>query len=231
MSVSLLTLRTRARQRADQVQGTLVSDSELNTYVNEAVQWVAFEMVSNGLFPDEVQQTIVVTGAASYTLTELVSIVSVERQEGSVFVPLRRVERSEVPGLRSTTGNAWLYDVVWGLRAAPSIRFWPNPLSGTYQVRVIPPVSALVADGDLIYPAGGWDSLIVLDAAIKCVRREYGDTRGMEMERQELLLRLRRELENRDMYSPVRVTPAPAQALGEEVFDPFRYSDRSGWNF
>lgn len=228
MSVSLVSLRTRVRQRADQENSTFVSDSELNRYINDAMEWVYYEMTCSGLFPDETSFSITANGAASYTLPEINTIITVERQDGSNFIPLRRAERAEVPNFRSVAnGLAWVYDITWGLRAVPSIKFYPTPNSGTYIVRYIPPVTLLSADGDLVYNAGGWDGLIVLDAAVKCVKKEGGDSIPLERERQEMLVRLRSEINHRDAYNPARVFPRPdSNAL---FIEPFTYTDRKGF--
>lgn len=229
MTVSLLTLRSRVRQRADQENSDFVSDSELTRYINEALEWVHYEMTCSGLFPEETTSTITANGATSYALPELTSIITIERQDGSTFFPLRRVERADIPSIRAAgNGLAWVYDITWGLRSAPSLRLFPNPTSGTYLVRYIPPVTLLSADGDLVYPAGGWDQLLVVDAAIKCVKKESGDTAPLERERQEQLARLRSEIAHRDSYFPPRITPAPDAANSDLYMEPFAYTDRSG---
>src|SRR5688572_18187371 len=226
MTVALSVLRTRTRQRADQVQSNYVGDSEVDSYINEALRSVHYEMTCSGIFPEESSTDITATGAASYTLPELISILSVERVSGNTYVPMRRIEKPEASAMRSiASGTAILYDVSWSLRAAPSIRFFPKPGSGTYTVRYIPPVTALVADGDTVFAGSGWDQLIVVAAAISCVRRENGDTRGLEEERKELLVRLQREAQARDWTYPSRITPSYDDVSDSSEFS---YSDRHG---
>lgn len=226
MTVALSVLRTRTRQRADQVQSNYVADSEVDAYINEALRAVHYEMTCSGLFPEESSTDITATGAASYALPELVSVLSVERVSGNTYVPMRRIEKPEVPGMRSiASGVAVLYDISWSLRAAPSLRLFPKPSSGTYTVRYIPPVTALSADGDTVYAGSGWDELIVVSAAIKCIRRENGITQGLEDEKKELLIRLQREAVARDWTYANRITPTYDDTSDAAEFS---YSDRHG---
>ncbi len=224
MTVALSALRTRVQQRADQVDSNYIGTAELNNYINEALNWVHYEMTCSGIYPQESSTDITATGADSYTLPEMVSVLSVERVSGSSYTPLRRIEKPEVAALRSiSSGVAIMYDVSWGLRAAPSLRLYPKPPGGVYTVRYVPPVTPLSLDADVIYAGFGWDELIVVSAAIKCIHRENGDTRHLERERDLLLARLQREVHSRDWTYANRITPTYDNLSESADFD---YNDR-----
>lgn len=135
-------------------------------------------MLAAGWKPDRTIVTITATGAASYTVASDVSIVNSVvfvsgTGTGAVRFPLTRVKPEELNDLITITGSpAQKYDLIGGGTSALTIELYPNPPSGTYEVRYSKRFPGFTNDADNWIGPDGSDELIILTAAIECVNKE-----------------------------------------------------------
>lgn len=135
-SVTIANLITRAKQRADLVNDTHVSDAEWQVYLAEAYNELHAIVAETGSRQFEAEETITATGASSYNLpSAYLSTVSVEFvTDGSgARRPLHRLMPAETALYRGMTGEACAYELT-----GTTIVLWPRPSSGSYRHIYIP---------------------------------------------------------------------------------------------
>lgn len=166
-------LRTRARDKADQDNSTFPTDSQYNSWLDEAAGAVWRRMVGAGWKPDRTTLSIAATGATSYTVgTDVHTVIEVNRIEGTSKFPLRRIKPEESQAMAPLTGQAELYEFVGGASTAMTIEFFPRPTSGSYEVRYTKRFPGFTGDSDTWYGPDGTDQCIVLLAAIEGASKE-----------------------------------------------------------
>lgn len=211
-TVTLLSLKTQARQRADMENSTFISDTELTTLINSSAAELYDLLI--GVFEDYklTSQTIsVVPNTDTYTLpTDFYKLRGVDLVLDSfgnavTLKPFNFAER-----------NAYLFTPTWNVvglsylryhMQGNSIRFVPVPnTSQSVKLWYIPAIPTLTLDADTLDGVNGFEEYIVVDAAIKMRIKEESDT--MDLERQKALLtaRINSMAANRDAGSPERVS-------------------------
>lgn len=61
-------------------------------------------------------------------------------------------------------------------------------------------------DSEWVLPGFGWEEYIIVDGAIKCLRKEESDTTMLQQDKQFQLTRIRSALANRDDNEPIRIS-------------------------
>jgi hypothetical protein len=212
--MTLLQLRTAARQRADQVNSTFISDAELTSYVNQS----AYE-----LYDVLIQKYGDAYWAASTTLTtdgvnttfalpaDLYKLLGVDLQtSGSpngwlTLRPFQMAERNRnwLPQSSAVLGFTSLRYRLLG----DKIWFTPLPAGGqTVQVWYVPRMNELVADADVLDGISGWTEYVIVDAAIKCMVKEESDPSALFAQKAALLKRIEEAAGNRDEGAPPTVS-------------------------
>jgi len=178
MAVSRLTIRTRAKNRADMTNSEFVGDAEWNDYINEGLAEL-HELIANKYDDYQVcSETItLVSDQEAYELPSNfmrirgVDVVSSGRSytlEPFMFQERNRLHIYE--GVRST-GTRYMYQVV-----GSNLRLIPTPISagGTITLWYVPSAKTLINDESTIDPSYevGWERYIVLYAAIRALQKE-----------------------------------------------------------
>lgn len=200
---TLSELRTKVRERCDMQNTEFVSDSELSGYISASYTWLYDLLVRKGLRYFESTQTITADGSASYALpSDYYGTIAVDYQYGTN-------DWWEVPEYMIQERNNFNYysnDVARGYSIVGDyIKLLPAQSSGTYRHLYVPAPDDLSSDSDTVDGVSGWEELVVLDAAIKCLRKEESDTKGLERDLARLEARIEEAAENRALASPRRV--------------------------
>lgn len=221
-TMTLAQLRTAARQRADMVNSTFVSDSELNSYINQSYFELYDLLVTT--FEDYYVAspvTFQTTGAQQYTLPDgtlyssapaLYKLLGVDlglNSSGNAWVTLKKFDfasrnRYVYPQLGNTIlGISNLrYRIV-----GDTIMFIPTPSSGQYiRLWYIPRMTQLVSDTDTADGVSGWTEYIICDAAIKCGQKEETDVSVLMAQKAALIKRIEDSAMNRDAGQPDTIT-------------------------
>jgi len=208
---TLLQLRTRARERADMVNSTFITDSELNGYISASYAELYDILVQSGLiYFTPTTQTVAATGVETYALpADYYGTVRVDRVEGSSYLPLAEYMITERTSYENNgAGLATAYSI-----QGSNISLLPIPGSGSYRHIYIPAPVNLTLDTDTVDGVSGWEEFIVVDAARKMLQKEESSTIGLERD----LIRLKERIEemshNRAWASPRRVTDVQSNRL------------------
>ena len=177
---TLLQLRTRARQLADQVNSSAVSDSELTDMVEEGKAEL-YELIVDTHDDYAVTSSTVslVAGTGAYALpADFLKERAVDLVSGgqSLTIPpfeFRERNRYSFMSGIGPQGAGYRYSVI-----GANIRFIPTPsASGTATLWYVPQVAAFSGDADTlpVSMARGWDRYIVVYAAMRMLMKEESD--------------------------------------------------------
>lgn len=185
-TVSLSTLRTRARRRADMESSSFISNAEANDMINEAYQELydmLVEAFENYYFKD--QNVNLVPGTTNYALaTDFYKLISMNYLNGTRYetvFPFNELER-----------NA-------------SLVLSNNVPAGSMLIRYVPQPTLLVADGDTIETFNGWESLLITDVAIMMLTKEESATDQLEARREREYKRIEQMAQNRSLLFPGKI--------------------------
>ena len=232
-TMTLAQLRTAARQRADQVNSNFVSDSELNSYINQSyfeLYDILIQKYGDNYFSADPVQfstdgstmqyplpngiltfTNGRTGATGYTAPAFYKLLGVDlmlANQQQSFVTIRPFNFSDrnryaVPNFQSFYG-------VTNLRYRLNDNYlWltPIPSSGqNIQIWYVPRLETLDDDADTADGISGWTEYIICDAAIKCMQKEESDVSVLMAQKMALIQRIESAGENRDAANPATVS-------------------------
>lgn len=211
--MTLLELRTLARQESDMVNSQFVSDAEFNSYINQSyfelydilVQKfgddyfaTSYTFTPNGTdqeypLPDDFYKSIGVDLALNVSADSWITLHRFNMSDRNRFA---------VPNFQNFYG-------VTNLRyrlSGNNIWFTPTPTGGQ-QIRLwyVPRMTPLVAESDVADGVSGWLEYVVVDAAMKALAKEESDVSVMMARKQMLLQRIEAAAENRDAGQPMTV--------------------------
>ena len=210
---TLLQLRTRARERADMVNSSFVTDSELNGYISASYAELYDILVQSGLvYFTPTTQTITGNGNETYALgADYYGTVRVDRLEGSDYFPLDEYMITERHDYENASGSKAVGYSIQG----SNISLLPAPSSGTYRHIYIPAPTDLTASADSVTVDGvsGWEEYIVVDAARKMLQKEESSTTGVERDLIRLKERIEEMAQNRAWSTPRRIVDTRGSKL------------------
>ena len=205
-TMSLAELRTATRQRADMVNSQFVSDSELNSYINQSyfelydlliqkygdnyysadpVVFATDGQTMQYPLPDgALTFTNGRTQANGYVATAFYKLLGVDLQlanQYQSFVTIRPFNFSDRN--RYAVLNFQSFYGVTNLRYRLNDKYiWltPIPAAGqNIQIWYAPRLTTLSDDADTCDGISGWTEYIICDAAIKCMQKEESDVTEM----------------------------------------------------
>lgn len=218
-TVSLLALRTRAKQAADMENDSLVEDVEWDSYINYGARRLHDLLAS--AFGEEYflkSETILVeNGVNTYDLpADFYRARGVDVSVGSTAITCRRFQ------FRERNRYQW-NSIGWNSIGEPplymiqgtEVRFMPTPNTGasvtlwyipTLQVQVHGAgnwtSASLVNDDDLIDGVNGFEELVVLTAAIKAKMKNDEDPSALMAQFREVLEWVQTASKQRDAGEP-----------------------------
>jgi len=235
---TFLQMRDRARQLADMVGSTFVSEAELKEIINEACQDLYDILILHrGLAYYSVQTDIAVSSSTgSYGLpSDFYRLTSVRIKDGNNFWPLRAFEEVEVPALEQAeaSGGYSLFQTRYSIRgpgglvASTNIILLPKPTgSWTLKIGYIPAFQRLTLDSDTFDGINGWEKWVELTAAIEMLNKEESDSSALLGERNRIEARIRTLAPGRDEHRPPRI----ADTRGDWADTWYAWDSRRDWD-
>lgn len=210
MAVTLSTLRTRVRQRADMENSEFVTDAELNVFINASYKELydilvsKFEMWYVG---DPTSITLTSSDAGKKALaSDFYKLHGVDQYLGGQW-------REVKPFTFNQRNRQGLSDRLHGIHTTiryrvvgSDLRFSPVDLAvGTFRYWYTPLATEMSADGDSMDGVNGWEEYVIVDAARKCLLKEESDVSGLLQEKAALERRIEVMAQNRDAANPQQV--------------------------
>jgi len=185
--VQLSDLRTQAKQRADMVNSSFVTDPEWNTYISSAYKELYDLLV--GAYGNDYYATF-----GSTQLTDGVSTtyaLPVDFYKSLGVDQLLAGRWTNVPPFSVTERNR-----------VSAFAGQPAPAGIPFRLIYIPRPVALANDTDVVDGVSGWEDYIVVRAAAKALTKEESDVSVLANELTLLQQRIESMAENRDAGNP-----------------------------
>lgn len=207
------TLRTRARERADQDSSTFPTDTQYNTYLDDSGRETWFDLVAAGWPANFSTTTVTANGTGPYQIAggaAVLGVRSVMYNFGGQFWPLRRINPGKEAMLRSLnnqTQYASFYEVRQDVTNGTVVEIFPTGAQGTYRVDYIPDFPGFANDAALWQGPPRSDELVVLRAAAKGCRKEQNDPLAAEIdaEYRTLFMKVTAAASWLDMRNPAQI--------------------------
>lgn len=209
MAITLVQLRTEARQRADMENSNFITDSELNSYINNSVSELhdiliqAYEsdyFIKSSTFQttDNQDTYALSTVIADNDFYKLRGVdAKLNNQEWFTLQPFQFNERNK----RQNFG-AWKYLGISNVRyrlVGSNITFTPTPDSNIEcRIWYIPVAATLTNDTDELEDLNNFSEYVIVDTAIKMLQKEESDTTVLERQKAALKRRIEEAANNRD---------------------------------
>lgn len=228
-TLTLAQLRTRSRERADMVNSTFVSDTELNGYINYSYKALYDLLVEANEDYNLTSTTLAITTGNSVSLpADFYKLRGVDDLSYGTTSPrtCRKFNWNErnrfQPEILSSADRLYEYSEVQYRIVGNTLFIEPEESAiRSYKLWYIPTLVTLSADGDVADGVQGWLEYVIVDAAIKCLVKEESDIRpltGIKAEIQERITRMRH---NRDQAMPEKI----ARTRGKERQNLVSYYD------
>jgi len=221
-NVTFQTLIDESKDRADMVGSSFVSDDQWKKYINKSKDVLYDHLI--GAYGEDYYTTsydiTLVAGTDSYDLpSDFYKVCSVEINIGNnEYLPLKRFSlRNRGRGFYNRYYNVYKYRII-----GDKIYFTPNPSTGTtVKLWYVPLATNLVETTDTLKGFNGWEEFIILDAAIKAMRKEESDTSDLERDRAIFEMKLDKKKRNRDAANPMRVKDTSSRYYydGDECYE------------
>jgi len=211
-TVTLSSMRSQTRQRADMVNSTFCTDSEINQYLNNSLAElydILIEKFENDYFLSSSSITIV-ADTNNYSLpADFYKVVGVDIViSANQTITLTRYNFSD---RNLNNRNLYVYNRdAYTLRyriQGSKIYFSPTPSSAyTGTLWYIPAFTDISTDAGTFDGVSGWEEYAIVDAAIKCLQKEESDVSALMSQKDKLLRRIESAAENRDAGNPATIT-------------------------
>ncbi len=185
--VTLGTLRTKARQRADMENSKFISDSEFNGIINDSAK--------------ELYDLLTTTYEDYYWTTSSISVVGGTDTYSlpDDFYKLLGVDEI----LNQSTGQSIsLKPFMFAERNA----YTQPQVSYPVKLHYIPTMTEMVEDTDTFDGINGYEEYIIIDAAMKALIKEESDASALMAQKQAMIKRIQGAAPNRDAGRGQRVT-------------------------
>lgn len=209
-TITLAQLRTKVRERADQVNSLFITDTELNGYID--LSYAAFYdlLIEEENYYFGTTANIAASAVSNATITlpstfyRLVGIDDVTDSSRPLTVrKFNFAERNDFDEGYVTLSN--YSDVFYQLYGSTILLTPPTLAVKPYKLWFIPHRTVLSADGDTVDSVNGWIEWVIDDAAIKCVIKEEGDIKALLTAKQEVYERITKAKGKRDSVGPSKI--------------------------
>lgn len=216
MSITLLELRTQARQLADMEDNNFVTDSELNNYINFGIAElhdILVESYGSDYYLNSSSGTTV-SGTADYALpSDFYKLRGVDiKLNGSDWYNIKPFNFNERN--RFEDFGSWTLMGLTNIRyrlLGNNVRFTPAPDGALdYRLWYIPVATKLSADSDSLNDINQYSDFVIITAAMKMLNKEESDVSTLAAERQRIINRLEHAAQNRDAGEPESISDVHA---------------------
>lgn len=219
--LTLLQVRTNAKQKADMENSTFISDTEWNFNINQSLQEL-YDLVLQKYGDDYYSTTISFqTDGSTYLYPlpdgtnysgatifyKLLGVDLAMSNTNDSYVTIRRFNMSDrnryaVPNFQSFYGVTNMRYRLEG----NNLWITPTPSAGqTMRVWYVPRCTLFSSDSDTSDGYGGWLEYVITDAAIKALQKAELDVSTLAGQKGALLQRIESVAENRDAANPMVV--------------------------
>lgn len=208
-TVTLESLKTRSRERADMVGSNFVSDEELTGYINASITEL-YDLLVTAYGEDyfvgsNPYSFTTESGTDTYDLPpDFYKLIGVDVQvNGSDWMPVKKYDfLSRNRGQEGYSIHYVMYRLI-----GSKIRFTPTP-HGSHNVRLwyIPVCNELSEDEDTFDGINGWEEYVIVDVAIKMLQKEESDVSVLLLQKEKLEKRIESMKEARDAGEPEKIT-------------------------
>lgn len=210
-TVTLLSMRNQARQRADMENSTFVSDSELTGYINSSIKDLYDRLQNAGEFYNLSSSNISIVGNTdTYSLPsdfyklQGVDLVVDALGNGVTLKPFQFSQRNSY--LFTPTWNVVGLSYLRYMLQGDSIKFVPMPSGATTaKVWYTKAFTNLSGDADTFDGINGWEEFVIIDAAMKMAIKEESDISALMAQRQIIEARIDEMKLTRDMSTGGRI--------------------------
>lgn len=210
-AVTLLQLRDWVRQRAN-VQKALKAypDGEINDYINRSLKALYDLLILKYQDDYVVSLDLAITTSGTESTADLpddfYKLAGVDAALNGFPTALQRYSLAERNMWRGAVGVLVQGTPLmrYQLRAT-QLHFIPSPPpASTCTLLYYPSLPDLADDGDTYDGVSGWEEFVILDAAIKVLRKEDSDATGLERDLARVVERIESAAANRDANEPMR---------------------------
>lgn len=202
-TVTLLQLRTRARDRADMTNSAFIPDARLTEYVNASAQELYDLLVqANQDYFTSTQTTTVVSGNTISLPATLYKLRGVDISLGGEWVPVWPYEYLERGAWQNTSVSRLTANIHYRLLGNTMELLPADQAPGDYRIRFVPLMVPMSLDADTFDGMNGFEEYIVIDAAIKCKEKEESSTSGLKDEKDRIRKRILSMANVRDLGAP-----------------------------
>lgn len=219
-SVTLATLRTRSRERADMPTAGFVPDSAtgIDAWINEGVQRLHEMLV--GAFASQYTQSsaaFTVSGETINLPSDFYKLLGVDLDlSDGARVSLQPFQR----GMRNVYRNATRMSLFAELvtphfeLAGNTLRLLPTPVSGsTGTIWYYPVATTLVNTSDTVNFPNGWERYVVLYTAIQMRMKQESSVTDLRVELDKMEAELRDIADRRNLSSPAHAVDMDAVGM------------------
>jgi hypothetical protein len=215
-SITLASLRTQVRQTADMVDSTFVSDSELNQFIDlsYAELYDILTATCEDYYTLPPINFTIPDGSKTYALPSDfyklrgldLSLGGGSNPEDWITVhPFQFNERNRKNSIVQRSLNS-VNDINYRI-IGDSLYFFPEDKApGVYRLWYIPVRTKLTLDTDTMNGVQGFQQYVIVDAAIKCLRKEESDVQELLLAKADLKQRIEAMAPARDIGRPNRIS-------------------------
>lgn len=176
-NTTLASLRSQTRQRADIENDDHIGSDELDLYINQSLTYLTDVVVrSNEDYMVSVRDYALVASSSSYAQpTDFYKPLRLDLDDGNGMRMIRPFQRDDKPALdRSSAYSPW-FDTCYRMQGSSIVLSPPPTTGGTLRLTYVPTLATLTGSNDVFDGVNGWEELVVVDAAIKCVQKQDRD--------------------------------------------------------
>ena len=208
-AVSLASIETQVRQRAQMENSTFITSAEMLSYINASgCELYELLVAATGKEYYLSSQTIVTTsGVSGYALaTNFYEVVGIDLAVGGRSVTLQRYEFAERNRFQNPVVVPAFTPLVYGIEGT-TLRLLPTPTSAqTVTVWYVPAPTLYTTTDSTFDGIAGWEEYIVVDCAIRCLQKQESDVSAFMAQKEQLRRRIQSMATMRDRSQAPRVT-------------------------
>ena len=208
MSITLSQLRTESRERADMEHSTFVSDSELNSYINNSISELHDLLIQayDGDYYIEEATFTTTASTSSYSLSSIITAGDFYKLRGidakiidNSWKTLNPFNFNDRNKYQNSEGCLGLYLLKYRL-VGENLVFTPTPDADTeVKVWYVPIAQTLTLDTDSYDDLNNFSEYVIVDAAIKMLQKEESDVSILVSQKKALYNRIEQAANNRDV--------------------------------